>query len=54
MHNFVHGRCYGKDKPGAKPVTLEQMELAQLRAELAKLTMELDIVTMPQRTSRSI
>ena len=94
MHNLVHGRCYGKDKPGAvhagiqarsgqidwcrieyrghrrdsrlpdqtlynwlkahregrlggpgtKPVTPEQMELARLRAELAKTKMELDIV----------
>lgn len=29
---------------GAKPVTPEQMELARLRAELAKTKMELDIV----------
>ena len=32
------------DGPGAKPVTPEQMELARLRAELAKSKMELDIV----------
>ena len=30
--------------PGAKPESPEQMELARLRAELAKTKMELDIV----------
>ena len=30
--------------PGARPVTPEQMELARLRAELAKTEMGLDIV----------
>ena len=29
---------------GAKPVTPEQMELARLRAELAKTKMELEII----------
>lgn len=54
MHSFVHGRCYRKDKPGAKLVTLEQMELAHFRAELTETTMEFDIVIKLQRTSRSI
>ncbi len=35
-------------------MTPEQIELARLRAELAKTKMKLDIVKKPQRTSRSI
>lgn len=37
---------------GDKPVTPEQMELARLRAELARMTMERDIAKKPRRTLR--
>ena len=39
------------DKPSAV-VTPEQMELARLRAEVARLRMERDIAKKPRRTSR--
>ena len=38
------------EKPAA--VTAEQMELARLRAEVARLRMERDIAKKPRRTSR--
>jgi transposase-like protein len=41
-----------RDKPAA--VTAEQMELARLRAEVARLRMERDIAKKPQRTSRRL
>jgi transposase len=45
LHNWVKadrdGRLQG---PGSKPVSPEQMELARLRAELARLKMERDIL----------
>ncbi len=55
LHNWLKADREGRlGGAGAKPVTPEQMELARLRAELAKTKMELDIVKKPQRTSRSI
>ena len=45
LHNWLKAHREGRlAGPGAKPVTPEQMELARLRAELAKTKMELDIV----------
>jgi len=45
LHNWLKAHREGRlGGPGAKPVTPEQMELARLRAELAKTKMELDIV----------
>lgn len=45
LHNWLKADREGRlGGPGAKPVTPEQMELARLRAELAKTKMELDIV----------
>jgi len=45
LHNWLKAHREGRlAGPGAKPVTPEQMELARLRAELAKTQMELDIV----------
>ena len=37
---------------GTKPVSPEQMELSRLRAEVARLKMERDILKTPVRTSR--
>ncbi len=45
LHNWLKAHREGRlGGSGAKPVTPEQMELARLRAELAKTKMELDIV----------
>ena len=45
LHNWLKAHREGRlGGPGTKPVTPEQMELARLRAELAKTKMELDIV----------
>jgi transposase len=45
LHNWLKAQREGKlGGPGSKPVNPEQMELARLRAELAKTKMELDIV----------
>jgi transposase len=45
LHNWLKAHREGRlGGPGAKQVTPEQMELARLRAELAKTKMELDIV----------
>ena len=45
LHNWVKAQREGRlGGPGAKPVSAEQMELARLRAELAKTKMELAIV----------
>jgi len=45
LHNWLKAHREGRlGGPGARPVTPEQMELARLRAELAKTRMELDIV----------
>ena len=45
LHNWIKAQregCLGG--PGSKPVSVEQMELARLRAGLAKSKMELAIV----------
>ena len=48
LHNWLKAHREGRlAGPGPKPVTPEQMELARLRAELAKTQMELDIVKKP-------
>lgn len=45
LHNWIKAQREGKlGGPGSKPVSAEQMELARLRAELARAKMELDIV----------
>ncbi len=45
LHNWQAAQRAGKlGGPGSKPVSDEQMELARLRAELARTKMELDIV----------
>ena len=45
LHNWLKARREGRlGGPGSKAVSPEQMELARLRAELAKTKMELDIV----------
>jgi transposase len=45
LHNWLKAQSAGKlGGPGSKPVSAEQMELARLRAELARARMELDIV----------
>jgi transposase len=45
LHNWIkadrEGRLQG---PGTKPVSPEQMEIARLRAELARVKMERDIL----------
>ena len=53
LYNWVKADREGKlAGAGAKPVSPEQMELARLRAEVARLKMERDILKKPQRTSR--
>ena len=45
LHNWVKAQREGRlGGPGSKPVSAEQMELARLRAELAKTKMELAII----------
>jgi len=45
LHNWVKARREGKLKGvDAKPVSAEQMEIARLRAELARVKMERDIL----------
>jgi len=45
LHNWLKANREGRlGGAGSKPVTPEQMELARLRAELAKTKMEFDIV----------
>ena len=43
VRQSVKGKLFGA---GAKPVSPEQMELARLRAELARVKMERDILTV--------
>lgn len=43
LHNWLKAQREGRlSGPGSKPVSAEQMELARLRAELARTKMELD------------
>ena len=45
LHNWVKAQRAGKlGGAASRPVSAEQMELARLRAELARTKMELDIV----------
>jgi transposase len=45
LHNWVKLDRAGKlSGPGSKPVSPEQMEIARLRAELARVKMERDIL----------
>jgi transposase len=45
LHNWLNAQREGKlGGPGSKAVSAEQMELAQLRAENARLRMERDIL----------
>ena len=45
LHNWIKAQREGRlEGPGSKPVSAEQMELARLRAQLAKTKMELAIV----------
>lgn len=44
LHNWLKAQREGKlGGPGSKPVSAEQMELARLRAELARSKLEVDI-----------
>jgi transposase len=53
LYNWVKADREGKlAGAGAKAVSPEQMELARLRAEVARLKMGRDILKKPQRTSR--
>jgi len=53
LDNWVKLSAKGELKgAGDKPVSAEQMELARLRAQLARVTMERDILKKPRRTSR--
>ncbi len=54
LENWVRLSAKGELKgAGDKPVNPEQMELARLRAELARVKMERDILkNLPRRTSR--
>ena len=53
LENWVRLNATGQVKGGSdKPVNLEQMELARLRAELARVKMERDILKKPRRTLR--
>ena len=52
LDNWVKLSAKGQLKgAGDKPVSAEQMELARLRAQLARVTMERDILKKPRRTS---
>ncbi len=45
LHNWIKAQREGRlGGPGAKPVSAEQMELARLRAELARTKMEFAIM----------
>ncbi len=45
LHNWVKAdRAGSLQGPGTKPVSAEQMEIARLRAELARVKMERDIL----------
>ena len=45
LHNWVKADRAGRlSGPGTKPVSPEQMEIARLRAELARVKMERDIL----------
>ena len=53
LDNWVRLSNKGQLKgAGDKPVSPEQMELARLRAQLARVTMERDILKKRRRTSR--
>ena len=52
LDNWVKLSAKGQLKgAGDKPVSAEKMELARLRAQLARVTMERDILKKPRRTS---
>lgn len=45
LHNWIKAERDGRlTGPGTKPVSAEQMEIARLRAELARVKMERDIL----------
>lgn len=53
LPNWVKLAEAGKlNGPGAKPITLEQMELSRLRAESIRLKRECEILKKQRRTSR--
>ena len=53
LENWVRLNAKGQLKGASdKPVNPEQMELARLRAELARVKMERDILKKPRRTLR--
>jgi transposase len=55
LDNWLRLSAQGKlTGAGAKPVSAEQMELARLRAELARVKMERDILKKRRRTSRKM
>lgn len=53
LENWVRQAAKGQlTGVGAKPVSAEQMELTRLRAELARVKMERDILKKRRRTLR--
>lgn len=53
LHNWIKAEQRGRlGGAGSKPVSPEQMEIALLRAELARVKMERDILEKRRRTSR--
>ena len=45
LHNWVKAQSQGRlSGPDSKPVSAEQMEISRLRAELARVKMERDIL----------
>ena len=45
LHNWVKAQLQGRlSGPDSKPVSAEQMEISRLRAELARVKMERDIL----------
>jgi transposase len=54
IRNWVKAQAEGKlgTAENGKPITPEQMEISRLRAENARLKMEMEIVKKPPRTLR--
>ena len=44
LHNWIKAQAQGRLRDAGKPVNAEQMEISRLRAELARVKMERDIL----------
>jgi transposase len=44
LHNWIKAQAQGRLQEAGKPVSTEQMEISRLRAELARVKMERDIL----------